>query len=355
MKKPTRSKKVLIALSGGVDSSVAASLLKDRGYNVFGITMKMFSENDSTSKSSNISDAEVVAQKLGIPFEIIDVSQIFKSFIVANFINEYLSGKTPNPCVICNNLVKFSILAQKAKEYGADFIATGHYAKIEKIKNRCILKKALDKTKDQSYFLYSLPKDMLEKIIFPLSDIKKIDVRKIAKSLGLHVAEKDDSQEICFIKDESYGAFVSKNATSIKPGPILTLDGEQIGIHKGIIYYTIGQRKGIGIPFSKPFYVVKIDAEKNALYVGEEKDVYGKKLVAENFNWISIDPPKTAMKAKAKIRYSGDETNAKVVLLKDNKVALTFEKPVKAITPGQSVVLYKNNTVLGGGIICKTN
>lgn len=345
-------------MSGGVDSSVAAALLKKQGFEIFGITFIVASENTigiQIPDKKHIEDAEKVAKKLNIDYEIVDVSKEFKTSIIDYFINEYQNGKTPNPCVKCNKMIKISKLFELAQKYNTQFIATGHYAQIEQIKNNWVLKKAQDKSKDQSYFLYDLPKEYLSKILFPLGKITKTKAREIAKSLGLHIAEKEDSQEICFIKDKSYSEFISKQIKDIKPGPILTLDGEQIGMHKGIIYYTIGQRKGIGIPFAKPFYVVKIDPDKNAIIVGDEKDTLNNELIAEKFNWISIEQPTKMIKAKAKIRFTSEETPVTVEKLDSELIKIKFAKPVKAITPGQSVVLYKKDIVLGGGIICKTN
>ncbi|MFA5104711.1 MAG: tRNA 2-thiouridine(34) synthase MnmA [Candidatus Margulisiibacteriota bacterium] len=360
MKSTRRNKKVLMAMSGGVDSSVSAAILKQKGYDVIGITMEIWPKQvddfGGCCSASAVDDAKRVAAKIKIPHYVLNLREEFKKFVIDDFVQEYRNGRTPNPCIRCNKHIKFDLLLKKADELGADFVATGHYAVIVKGKKMYELRKASDKNKDQSYFLYDFPQEALKRVLFPLGKMTKAKTRQLAKKLGLSVADKKDSQEICFIENNNYGAFVSENSQEpIKPGPIYSADGTGLGMHKGIIYYTVGQRKGLGIPFGKPFYVTRIDPAHNAIIVGDESETYGKTLVAENVRWTSIAPPKEKFSAKAKIRYMNEETEAQITPLEDGLLSVSFKKPVKAITPGQSVVIYKNDTVLGGGIICRTN
>lgn len=360
MKNTRRNKKVLMAMSGGVDSSVSAAILKKDGYDVVGITMEIWPKKaddfGGCCSASAVDDAKKVADKLKIPHYVLNFREEFKKLVIDDFVKEYKNGRTPNPCVRCNRHIKFDLLMKKADELGADFVATGHYAVIVKGKKMYELRKSSDKNKDQSYFLYDFSQEALKRTLFPLGKMTKTKTRLLAKKLGLSVADKKDSQEICFIENNNYGAFVSENsAEPIKPGPIYSADGTRLGMHKGIIYYTVGQRKGLGIPFGKPFYVIKIDPAQNAIIVGEENETLGRSLVAEGFRWTSIDAPADVFTAKAKIRYMNEETEAQIQPLENNEVSVSFKKPVKAITPGQSVVLYKNDTVLGGGVICRTS
>ena len=348
-----------MAMSGGVDSSVSAAILKQKGYDVIGITMEIWPKRvddfGGCCSASAVDDAKKVAGKLKIPHYVLNFREEFKEFVIDDFIQEYRNGRTPNPCVRCNKHIKFDLLIKKADELGADFVATGHYAVIAKGKTMYELRKSSDKNKDQSYFLYDFPQEALKRTLFPLGKMTKTETRKLAKKLGLSVADKKDSQEICFIENNNYGSFVAQHSEPSRPGPIFSSEGARLGMHKGIIYYTVGQRKGLGIPFGKPFYVIKIDPEQNAIIVGEESETYGKTLVAESFRWTSIEAPADVFPAKAKIRYMSEEVDAQIAPLENGMVSVSFKKPVKAITPGQSVVLYKNDTVLGGGIICRTN
>ncbi|MFA5097693.1 MAG: tRNA 2-thiouridine(34) synthase MnmA [Candidatus Margulisiibacteriota bacterium] len=361
-----RRKKVLAAMSGGVDSSVAAALLKKKGYDVIGITMQIWplrsrAESRGSGLAPNfggccgisaVEDAKKVAKSLKIPHYVLNFREEFKKEVVDDFISEYRRGRTPNPCVICNQKIKFDLLINKADELGADHVATGHYASIVKNGKSFELKKGSDKKKDQSYFLYSMGKEALPRVLFPVGDTTKTKTRQIAKQLGLSIHDKKDSQEICFIEDNNYGRFLSDNIPgAISPGPIYNTEGVRVGMHKGIIFYTIGQRKGLGVQFGKPCYVLHIDPDSNSIVVGEEKYLMGKELIADNVKWLSIPAPKDDLQVKAKIRYNSEETEAKVVPLPNNECRVVFKSPVKAITPGQSVVFYKNNVVLGGAII----
>ncbi|MDD5888876.1 MAG: tRNA 2-thiouridine(34) synthase MnmA [bacterium] len=334
---------VAIGMSGGVDSSVGAYLLKEEGYNVIGITMKLI--NDEKTNLA-IEDAKRVCQELGIKHHIIDVSKEFKEIVINNFISAYKSGKTPNPCVVCNKYFKFGLFIKKSEELGATKIATGHYAKIENNK----LKMATTKEKDQSYFLYGINKDLLSKIIFPLSEYENKDkVREIAQKLNLSTKGKKDSQEICFIEDNNYINFLKENIKEpIKTGEICLNDDTVLATHNGIINYTVGQRKGLGISYKEPLYVTDINANTNKIIVGSNADLYKNTLIATDINLLTNNLP---TEVYAKIRSRAMPSKATVTIL-NNKLIVTFQEAQRAITKGQSVVLYdKDDYVLGGGII----
>jgi len=356
--------KVVVAMSGGVDSSVAAALLKQEGYDVIGATMQLRpsdENNNGNGRQSSpgldaVADARKVAEKLGIPHHVIDLRDVFARAIIADFCREYSLGRTPNPCVRCNQLIKFGILWEKARELGADFLATGHYARIEKdgTTGKNLLKKGKDPLKDQSYFLCRLTPEQLGFTLFPLGNLTKTGVRQIARELGLPVAARPESQEICFIPGDDYAAFLQNYApAAASPGPILDSKGNVLGQHRGIMFYTIGQRKGLGIAAPQPLYVTAIEPERNAVIVGAKEQTYTDELVADNFNWLSGSAPVYPITVKARVRYRHPEAEAIVSLLDKTSIHVKFSAPQMAVTPGQTVVFYDGDTVIGGGTIIK--
>jgi tRNA-specific 2-thiouridylase len=363
---------VVVAMSGGVDSSLAAFLLSQEGYQVVGISMKLWDfrevggESDADGRCCSLealSDARAVCQSIGIPHYVLDLREDFKREVISNFVREYAKGRTPNPCIICNTKIKWQSLWRKAESLGASFISTGHYAQIrreEKLK-RFFLLKGTDPRRDQSYALWGLSQEDLSGTIFPLGELTKKQVRILAKEHHLKVADREESQEICFVTDDDYARFIKdwkeeKSPGSfgeIKPGPIFDLKGKKLGEHKGISFYTVGQRRGLRVATGIPLYVVRINADRNAIYVGENKELFESSFVVTNVNWIAFDSLEKQTDCEIKIRYQHVPQKGKIYPLTDDQVMVKFNEPERAITPGQSAVFYQGEVVLGGGIIDK--
>lgn len=348
--------RIAVAMSGGVDSSVTAALLQQQGHEIIGITMRLF-EPRTSGAGSAVHDAGVVARQLGIPHHVADFESDFSELIVGDFIDEYRCGHTPNPCVRCNRYIKFGKLLEKARELGADLMATGHYVrKTSDADGTCHLRTARNIRKDQSYFLYTLTQQQLQQIVFPLGEVEsKDEVRRLAHEFGLPVAEKSDSQEICFIPNDDYVAFLEGSGALIGvPGDIIHISGQIIGRHHGTHRYTIGQRKGLGIAWSEPLYVTGIDTERNLIIVGEQSNVFAKGLKAEDVSWI-IAPQAQEFSGSCKIRYRHQPVACRVYLTVNGSCEVFFDEPQKAVTPGQALVFYNGDEVLGGGRIVGAN
>ena len=341
------SKKVYVGLSGGVDSSVAAVLLKKNGYDVVGINLVLTPDDDGTASIN----AKKVAEVIGIPFKIVDLRDEFNKQVIEYFSNEYLNARTPNPCVICNENIKFGILLDLALEDGADYLATGHYACVEEKNGRYVLKRS-DSKKDQSYFLHRLNQKQLKHVLFPVN-ISKEETRKIASENNLPVAQTPDSQEICFVKDDDYARFISSYAKRpVEQGNFVDTQGNILGQHKGIIHYTVGQRKGLGVTFGKPMYVTSINPQTSDITLGEEGSQMSSSLIAEDVNYISVETLNEPVRARVKIRCQAPLVDAIVVPLDEKTVRVDFDKPQRAITPGQCAVFYDDDDcVIGGGFI----
>lgn len=355
-------KKVVVGMSGGVDSSLTAALLKEQGYDVIGVTMRLsdesrdFLENDRGCCSLSAAlDARRVCDIIGIPHYVMDFKELFREKVIDNFLEEYAKGRTPNPCIVCNRYVKFGGLLQRAFELGAEYVATGHYARIEQREDgRWLLKKGIDPQKDQAYALYHLDQHSLAHFLMPLGRYHKTETRAMAEARGLPVAHKPDSQEICFVPNDDYKTYLREhNPGCLHPGDIVDLEGRVLGHHEGVPLYTIGQRKGLGIAAEHPRYVVRLDMEKSQVVVGGADDVFSRGLIASDLNWIAMDAFTEPRNVTAKVRYGKREGAARIEPMDGGQVRVTFETPQRAVTPGQSVVFYDGDTVVGGGVIEK--
>ena len=355
-------KRVVVAMSGGVDSSTAAWLLKKKGYEVIGATMCIGTPDRNKTGGnrccgfSDIEDARRVALQLEIPFYVFQFKEEFEKEIIDYFCKEYMEGRTPNPCILCNEKLKFGSFLKRAMELGADYVATGHYARLEfdEGSGQYLLKKGIDRKKDQSYVLFSLRQDQLRHTLFPLGEFQKEEVRKMAFETGLRVYDKPESQEVCFIPQTSYHYFLSERLKeAITAGPILDREGNVLGKHKGIPFYTIGQRRGLRLAKEKPLYVIGIDRARNAVIVGEEREVYGDTFIAHSLNWIRSQDMATPISCKVKIRYNHAGAEATLFPMGEDALEVNLKTPQKAITPGQAAVFYDGETVLGGGWIKK--
>lgn len=355
-------KKVVVGMSGGVDSSVAAWLLKEQGYEVIGVTMQIWQDEEEQTQEENggccglsaVDDARRVAWNLEIPYYVMNFKQEFKEHVMDYFVAEYLRGRTPNPCIACNRYVKWESLLKRSLSIGADYIATGHYAQIEQLPNgRYALKKSATAAKDQTYALYNLTQEQLSHTLMPVGVYTKEQIRQMAETIGLAVANKPDSQEICFIPDHDYARFIEENTQEkLLPGNFVDLNGNILGQHKGITHYTIGQRKGLSLALGHPIFVVEIRPETNEVVIGEAEDVFTDRLVCDKLNWMAIDGLHgEERQAMAKIRYSHKGAPCIIRELGDDQVECRLLEPVRAVTPGQAVVFYEGDYVVGGGTI----
>ncbi len=354
-----KKKRVAVAMSGGVDSSVAIALLQKQGYDIIGIHMKLadipFEErqNKSCCSLDDALDARAVCNRLKVPFYVIDFKEEFKENVIDYFVQEYVDGRTPNPCIMCNMKIKNKFLLEKADELDCDYLATGHYARITKdlLKKRLQIVKPIDLYKDQTYFLYGTPSSELPKLLFPLANYSKPKVRQIAAQFELVSAEKPDSQEICFVP-QNYRDFITSQLTSLpQPGKFVTTSGEIMGQHKGIPYYTVGQRRGLHINGGEPYYIIRLDNKKNEIVVGKLEETYTSEVFVSKVNWVSIEPIQEAIDVTVKLRYSHTGTRATVIPQNDDTVRVVLKTPERSATPGQAAVFYHENVLLGGGWI----
>ena len=357
-----KNKKVVVGMSGGVDSSVAALLLKEQGYDVVGVTMQIWQDEDACSIEENggccglsaVDDARKVAEKLDIPYYVMNFKKEFKENVMDYFVEEYLRGHTPNPCIACNRYVKWESLLKRSLEIGADFIATGHYARIERLSNgRYAIRNSVTAAKDQTYALYNLTQHQLAHTLMPVGAYPKDEIRKMAEEAGLPIANKPDSQEICFVPDNDYAGFIEREAKTKVPGPgnFVTKDGIILGQHKGITHYTIGQRKGLNLAMGHPVFVTEIRPETDEVVIGEHEDVFSTELDCNRLNFMSIADLEQPRKVLAKIRYAHKGTMCTIEKTGEDTVHCTFDEPLRAVTKGQAVVFYDGEFVLGGGTI----
>ena len=354
-------KKVVVGMSGGVDSSVAAYLLKEQGYDVIGVTMQIWQDEESKIQEENggccglsaVDDARKVAAQIGIPYYVMNFKKDFQEKVIDYFVDEYLHGRTPNPCIACNRYVKWESLLTRSMEIGADYIATGHYARVEQLPNgRYAIRHSATWSKDQTYALYNLTQDQLRRTLMPVGEYEKDQIREIAKEIGLLIANKPDSQDICFVSDDDYASFIEEESNQkIPEGNFVTPDGKILGRHKGIIHYTLGQRRGLGIPAASRLYVCDISPKTNQVVLGNNEDLFHSELTATKVNLISCESLKEPMRLKAKIRYRHPEQEAVAWQTEDGVLHVRFDKPQRAITRGQAVVLYDGDIVVGGGVI----
>lgn len=356
------SKKVVVGMSGGVDSSVAALLLKEQGYEVIGVTMQIWQDEAEEIKEENggccglsaVDDARRVAEKLDIPYYVMNFKKEFRQYVMDYFTAEYLKGRTPNPCIACNRYVKWESLLTKSLGLGADYIATGHYARIEQLPNgRYAIRNSVTAAKDQTYALYNLTQQQLAHTLMPVGAYPKDEIRRMAQEAGLPVAHKKDSQEICFIPDHDYAAFIERECRDSVPGSgnFVSVTGEILGKHKGITHYTVGQRKGLNLSMGHPVFVTRINPETNEVVIGENEDVFSRTLTCTGLNFMSVPDLEQPMRVKAKIRYGHSGTPCLIEKAGEDRIKCTFEEPVRAVTPGQAVVFYDGEYVLGGGTI----
>lgn len=352
----------MVGMSGGVDSSASALILKNEGYDVCGATLKLFSNDEIDINSSmrtccslsDVEDARSVCRKLGIEHFVFNFRNDFDKCVIKKFISSYENGKTPNPCIDCNKYIKFSKMLERASLLECDFIATGHYVRrqYDAQSGRYLLKKAADNSKDQTYVLYNLTQYQLEHTLFPLGDLMKSDTRRLAEENGLINARKPDSQDICFVPDGDYAKFIEfSSGKSAKPGNFTDIDGNILGTHNGIIHYTIGQRKGLGITFGKPQFVISKNSKDNTVTLGDSEHLFSNTLTAFDLNWIAIDSLKSPMRVKIKARYKQDEVDGRIEPMENGEVCVIFDKPIRAVSPGQAVVFYSDEYVVGGGTI----
>jgi len=354
--------KVVVGMSGGVDSSVAAYLLKEQGYEVIGVTMQIWQDEEETEKEANggccgltaVDDARRVAEHLDIPYYVMNFKKEFKCHVMDYFVEEYLRGRTPNPCIACNRYVKWESLLKRSLDIGADYIATGHYARIDKMANgRYAIRNSVTAAKDQTYALYNLTQEQLARTLMPVGAYTKDEIRRMAQAAGLPVAQKPDSQEICFVPDNDYAGFIDREAGERVPGPgnFVGTDGKILGTHKGITHYTVGQRKGLDLPMGRRVFVTEIRPETNEVVIGENEDVFASTVICDNVNYMGMEDLQEPRRVIAKIRYNHLGEYCIIEKQPDGKVVCRFEKPVRASTPGQAVVFYEGEYVLGGGTI----